>query len=199
MLEKSNFLLLDEPTNNLDLNSKEILLDALRQYTGSILFIAHDRYFMDALAEKVFELKDGRLHTYLGNYAEYLQKISAQQEAQAAAEVKPETALAGKSFYKSKEQKKQEAQLRQQYSKWKKEVLEPLENLEVTIAHGESRLRELEGLLAKSETYGNKDQFHQTIEEYQELKSRLENHYKDWERLQSRVGEKDQFTIATDM
>ena len=76
LLKPSNLLLLDEPTNHLDMQSKEILLHALQNYQGAILFISHDRYFMDHLAEKIIELKDGVLTEYLGNYSEYLKKIT---------------------------------------------------------------------------------------------------------------------------
>jgi ATP-binding cassette subfamily F protein 3 len=196
LLQKSNFLLLDEPTNHLDMNSKDILLDALQQYQGAILFIAHDRYFMDALAQKVFELKDGNLRIFLGNYAEYLQKVSTELLTEREAEREPEPAETTKQYYKSKEQKKQEALIRQEYSKWKKEVLEPLEKVEAAIASGEARLRELETILAQSDTYANKDQFQRTIEEYQELKSLLEKQYKVWEKLQARMHEKERFPLT---
>jgi ATP-binding cassette subfamily F protein 3 len=65
-------LLLDEPTNHLDLRAKDVLLDAIRNFTGTVLFVSHDRYFIDGLATRVFEVEDRRLHIYPGNYEDYL-------------------------------------------------------------------------------------------------------------------------------
>ncbi|MES2391366.1 MAG: ABC-F family ATP-binding cassette domain-containing protein [Acidobacteriota bacterium] len=72
LVSPSNFLLLDEPTNHLDLRAKDVLLDAIRNFSGTVLFVSHDRYFIDGLATKVFEVEDRRLHIYPGNYEDYL-------------------------------------------------------------------------------------------------------------------------------
>jgi ATP-binding cassette subfamily F protein 3 len=75
MLGQSNFLILDEPTNHLDIDSKEILEEVLRQYTGTLLYVSHDRYFINNTAEKIFELTSAGLGIYLGNYDAYLEKV----------------------------------------------------------------------------------------------------------------------------
>src|SRR5579872_2007213 len=72
LLHPANFLLLDEPTNHLDLRAKDVLLDALMEYTGTVVFVSHDRYFIDKLATRVFEIGDGRVEVYPGNYEDYL-------------------------------------------------------------------------------------------------------------------------------
>ncbi|GIU73994.1 MAG: ABC transporter ATP-binding protein [Bryobacteraceae bacterium] len=72
LLNPSNFLLLDEPTNHLDLRSKDVLLNALREYSGTLVFVSHDRYFIDQLATRVFEIENGRVNVYPGNYEDYL-------------------------------------------------------------------------------------------------------------------------------
>ncbi len=72
LMRPSNFLLLDEPTNHLDLRAKDVLLEALQEYTGTLVFVSHDRYFIDRLATRVFEIEGGRLSAYLGNYEDYL-------------------------------------------------------------------------------------------------------------------------------
>ncbi|MGH9433702.1 MAG: ABC-F family ATP-binding cassette domain-containing protein [Terriglobia bacterium] len=71
LLQPPNFLLLDEPTNHLDLRAKDVLLDALREYTGTMVFVSHDRYFIDQLATRIFEIESGDLHDYPGNYEDY--------------------------------------------------------------------------------------------------------------------------------
>ncbi|HET9840119.1 MAG TPA: ABC-F family ATP-binding cassette domain-containing protein [Candidatus Angelobacter sp.] len=72
LLHPSNFLLLDEPTNHLDLRAKDVLLDALQKFTGTVVFVSHDRYFIDNLATRVFEIGDGRIEVFPGNYEDYL-------------------------------------------------------------------------------------------------------------------------------
>jgi ATP-binding cassette subfamily F protein 3 len=90
LLEPMNCLLLDEPTNHLDLTAKEILLDALLAYGGSIVIVAHDRYILDRLPTQVIEVGHGRAVRYLGNYEDYvMQKERAEQAAIAAASAPP--------------------------------------------------------------------------------------------------------------
>ena len=84
LLHPANFLLLDEPTNHLDLRAKDVLLEALVKYTGTVVFVSHDRYFIDKLATRVFEIGDGKVEIYPGNYEDYLwrkQGGAAQQTA----------------------------------------------------------------------------------------------------------------------
>jgi ATP-binding cassette subfamily F protein 3 len=71
LLHPANFLLLDEPTNHLDMRAKDVLLRALSDYTGTVVFVSHDRYFIDQLATRVFEVGDGRVEVYPGNYEDY--------------------------------------------------------------------------------------------------------------------------------
>ena len=72
LLAPSNFLLLDEPTNHLDMRAKDVLLEALARYSGTVVFVSHDRYFIDNLATRIFEIEDGHVHVYPGNYEDYL-------------------------------------------------------------------------------------------------------------------------------
>jgi len=72
LVSPANFILLDEPTNHLDLRAKDVLLEAIRDFTGTVLFVSHDRYFIDRLATRVFEVEDRRVHIYPGNYEDYL-------------------------------------------------------------------------------------------------------------------------------
>jgi ATP-binding cassette, subfamily F, member 3 len=72
LVSPANFILLDEPTNHLDLRAKDVLLEAIRDFSGTVLFVSHDRYFIDGLATRVFEVEDRRVHIYPGNYEDYL-------------------------------------------------------------------------------------------------------------------------------
>jgi ATP-binding cassette subfamily F protein 3 len=94
LMQPSNFLLLDEPTNHLDMRAKDVLLESLQEFTGTVVFVSHDRYFIDKLATRVFEVEDGRVHVFPGNYEDYWWRksgtaapaIEAPQAAQAIAE-----------------------------------------------------------------------------------------------------------------
>ncbi len=81
LLRPANFLLLDEPTNHLDMRAKDVLLEALQNYTGTVVFVSHDRYFIDKLATKVFEVAAGGVQVYPGNYEDYLWRKQAETAA----------------------------------------------------------------------------------------------------------------------
>src|SRR5256886_4675780 len=93
LLHPANFLLLDEPTNHLDMRAKDVLLEALSKYTGTVVFVSHDRYFIDKLATRVFEIGDGRVEVYPGNYEDYRWRkeggAMALQDAVTAARAQP--------------------------------------------------------------------------------------------------------------
>ena len=95
LLHPANFLLLDEPTNHLDMRAKDVLLDALSKYTGTVVFVSHDRYFIDKLATRVFEIGDGHVDVYPGNYEDFLWRkqggAEKLQEEVAAAVERPES------------------------------------------------------------------------------------------------------------
>src|SRR5580658_5687510 len=88
LMMPSNFLLLDEPTNHLDLRAKEVLLEALEKFTGTVVFVSHDRYFIDKLATRIFEVADGGVHVFPGNYEDYLWRKEGRQAPAAEPETK---------------------------------------------------------------------------------------------------------------
>src|SRR5262245_19315868 len=97
LMMPSNFLLLDEPTNHLDMRAKDVLLRALQDFTGTVVFVSHDRYFIDKLATRIFEVEDGKVTVFPGNYEDYLWRKSGgampaalpEEPAPAAAETAP--------------------------------------------------------------------------------------------------------------
>jgi ATP-binding cassette subfamily F protein 3 len=84
LVSPANFLLLDEPTNHLDLRAKDVLLDAVNKFTGTVIFVSHDRYFIDRLATRVLEVEGGHVHVYPGNYEDYLWRKQGGDAAVAA-------------------------------------------------------------------------------------------------------------------
>src|SRR5271168_3966126 len=91
LVSPANFLLLDEPTNHLDLRAKDVLLEAINSFTGTVIFVSHDRYFIDRLATRVFEVVDGKVNVYPGNYEDYLWRKEGGAQALAAATAATET------------------------------------------------------------------------------------------------------------
>jgi ATP-binding cassette subfamily F protein 3 len=91
LVSPANFLLLDEPTNHLDLRAKEVLLEAIRNFSGTVIFVSHDRYFLDALGTRVFEVEGGTVHVYPGNYEDYMRRKTGVPDpaVAAAAAVQP--------------------------------------------------------------------------------------------------------------
>ncbi|HTV04698.1 MAG TPA: ABC-F family ATP-binding cassette domain-containing protein, partial [Acidobacteriaceae bacterium] len=85
LVSPANFLLLDEPTNHLDLRAKDVLLEAIQNFTGTVIFVSHDRYFIDRVATRVFEVADGKVHVFPGNYEDYLWRKEGGSDALAAA------------------------------------------------------------------------------------------------------------------
>lgn len=143
MMQKANVLLLDEPTNHLDLDSKEVLENALIDYPGTLLFVSHDRYFMNRIATKVVELSTGGTTEYLGDYDYYVEKKLEMEELAAldALEAKakqPETQTSSSTSQIDKEAKKLERQLVRKNS----EVEQAMESLDEEIAAIEEQLCE---------------------------------------------------------
>jgi ATP-binding cassette subfamily F protein 3 len=92
LMVPSNFMLLDEPTNHLDMRAKDVLLDALQKYTGTVVFVSHDRYFIDKLATRVVEVENGHIHVYPGNYEDYIWRKQGGGSAAIFATAEPATA-----------------------------------------------------------------------------------------------------------
>ncbi|MFD0676179.1 MULTISPECIES: ABC transporter ATP-binding protein [unclassified Paenibacillus] len=189
MLEKANVLILDEPTNHLDLYSKEVLESALIDYEGTLLFISHDRYFLNKMAESMLELTRTAVTPYLGNYDDYVEKkqelaeIERQRLALEAAKgknaggAKMDTAAQAasqteKSFEAGKQAKRDERARQRK-----------LEQLEQDIARLETEMAELETDLAKPEVYNDYVQVQQKNELIEQKKAELANCYEQWEQL----------------
>lgn len=151
MLQKANFLILDEPTNHLDLDSKEVLENALLDYPGTLLFVSHDRYFINRIATKVIELSHDGCFEYLGDYNYYVEKkqeleelaqLKAQKEAPAKTEAKP-----APTTKIDKEAKKRERQIRR--------LLEDIEN---TMQQHNDTIANFEEELCKPEVFQDHEQ-----------------------------------------
>ena len=121
-LAKSNVLILDEPTNHLDLATKEVLEAALQEFTGTLVMVSHDRYLLDRVPTRIWELEGGQLRQYKGRYTDYLRQVSGKPPAEPKAEEKPEKKPEQSGYSKGKEQRRAEAQRRKEYAEAEKLV-----------------------------------------------------------------------------
>ena len=162
LLHRPNVLLLDEPTNHLDIFAREALERALAEFSGTIIFVSHDRYFISKLATKVWALEAGRLREYAGGYEAYEQARAIQAAERGAKGPKPAAENPRRPSAKSREQ---------------------LKLLEEEIVALEERVAELEAALASPELYQDESQSVPVIQEYQEMQARLAEKYAAWECL----------------
>jgi ATP-binding cassette subfamily F protein 3 len=188
MLKEANMLILDEPTNHLDLFAKEVLEAALMDYEGTLLFISHDRYFLNKMAERIVELHPGGTEHYLGNYDDYVEKKQELEDiAREAAEArlassknsaKSDSALSateksGAASFEADKQAKREERNRQRKQ----------EALEQQIAKLETEITELEAQMALPEIYQDYMKLQELQEKAEDHKLQLAKAYEEWEEL----------------
>lgn len=171
MLSNANFLILDEPTNHLDINSKEILEQAIQCYTGTVLYISHDRYFINSTATKIVELNKDKATIYLGNYDYYTEKLKENEivKTEEVKSIETETKLDWK------KQKEIQAQQRKKDNQIKK--------IEKEIEDTESKIDELDNLLATEEVYTNSMRSREIYEEKESLEEKLMELYEKFEEI----------------
>ena len=182
LVQQANFLLLDEPNNHLDIQGRRVLEEALQAYGGTICLVSHDRHLINAVANKVFVITQGKAETFPGNYDDF-QAIWKKRLQSSELEPEPVSDRSGTTTLskKNKEQKRLEAIWRNELSRIKAPLTQRLENLEQIIGEITGRLEELIHLLTQPDTYGNGTDIGQLNREYTELKSSLEEHNRQWE------------------
>ncbi|MFD1954143.1 ABC-F family ATP-binding cassette domain-containing protein [Paenibacillus thailandensis] len=182
MLKQANVLILDEPTNHLDLFSKEVLESALIDYEGTLLFISHDRYFLNKMAERIIELSPNGTEHFLGNYDDMLEKKRDLDEAyqeslakSASGAAKQAAEPAPASSYEAEKQAKREERNRQRR----------VEQLEKQISELEQHIAELENRLADPDVFNDYVRVAEIQNEIEQKKAELQNVYDQWEQLLS--------------
>lgn len=172
MLSNANFLILDEPTNHLDIMSKEILESALNRYTGTVLYVSHDRYFINKTAGRIIELSANTVTNYIGNYDYYLEKrdILAPKEIKAA---KEEKSTAVKDDWKA--QKEEQARIRKRQS--------DIAKIEKSIEKLEAENAGIDEQLALPEVYTDVPKLMKLNERKQQIGEELTKLYEEWETL----------------
>ena len=193
LLHPANFLLLDEPTNHLDLRAKDVLLEALMGYTGTVVFVSHDRYFIDKLATRVFEIGEGRVEVYPGNYEDYLwrkQGGSAKQDEgirQQLKTVEPAEQVAANGNHAPAEPAAAAKAKRLNPIKRKK-IEDRIRELEAEIGRAETVITECETAL---QNFISADQSQRQSQELDQQKAAHAAFIKEWEDLSESLQEAD--------
>lgn len=167
MLSKSNFLLLDEPTNHLDIESKEVLENAIVDYSGTVLIISHDRYFLNKVVNKIWYLEDGKITEFYGNYNYFLEKLNEKNEAE-------EKIISKTEIEKEKKKKKE----KEKEERAKKQKLKEIEN---KIFEIEEKIEICNKDIQNPEIFNDKDKFLQIGEDLSRLIKEKEKLYLEWE------------------
>lgn len=173
ILSNSNFLLLDEPTNHLDIDSKEVLEEALLNYTGTLFTISHDRYFLNTVVDKILVLDSDGITEYLGNYNYYMDKKKQTLEMSSI-----ET-----SEEKTKTQLKDEKRKEREQRELEKKARVKRQNIEKEIEEIELEIEELNVLMCQEEIYSNPEKSKEVSQSKSSLEDRLNNLYEEWEQL----------------
>ena len=190
MLSEANFLILDEPTNHLDITSKEILEQALNDYTGTVLYVSHDRYFINQTASRILELVNQTFVNYIGNYDYYLEKKETLTAAYASSPLPPisgnatsgnisdiSSSAVSVTDSKLSWQEQKEAQARERKRK------NDLKKTEDRTAVLEGRNQEIDELMTHEEVYSNSVRCQELAEEKAQNETELEELYERWEEL----------------
>ncbi|EPE61418.1 ABC transporter family protein [Exiguobacterium sp. S17] len=172
-LEQPNLLVLDEPTNHLDLDSKMILENALVDYPGTILFVSHDRYFIDRLATRVLEITPNGIDEYLGDYSYYVEKKEELEDLARLAREETKQVVVKKQRA-DKEQQREERRLKQR-----------VEEIELTIERHEARLEEIEQLLCEPDVFNDFARAQELSTESDATKESITELFAEWEELHS--------------
>lgn len=174
MLSKSNFLLLDEPTNHLDISSKEALEDAVLGYDGTLLAISHDRYFLNRVCTKIFELQPDGMKIYYGNYNYYKEKIKQAELADTSQDDLPQ-----KTKTQIRDERKREKEAAAEARKLKKAQ----EQLEIDIHTAEEQLEAYEAELCLESVYSDPEKSQEIHQKLSDVREKLDELYESWEQL----------------
>jgi ATP-binding cassette subfamily F protein 3 len=187
MLLDTNFLILDEPTNHLDIKTKDIFQNALMTYTGTVAIVSHDRYFLDHLVNKVFELKDGRIFDYPGNYSYFIEK-RAQTATDAVMSERKNTQTADPSLT-LRDKRRLEAEERNRLSKIKSTLKKELATVEEKIAHLEARKAKSEQSLCDPQTHRDSARIKELQIDLKAVENDLTQAYHIWTELSCKLEE----------
>lgn len=185
MLQRDNVLILDEPTNHLDIDSKEMLEQALQYFEGTILFVSHDRYFINQLSNKVFDLNSEGGKMYLGDYQYYIEKteeatalkaFEAERNPSDTSSSQPDNEKLNNAYDTQKQQRREQRKLERQ-----------IEQCETKIEEYEEYISQIDELLTQPEVFSDPEKSAEYANQKQETEQKLEQVMVEWEELQEKL------------
>jgi ATP-binding cassette subfamily F protein 3 len=185
---KGNFLMLDEPTNHLDMQSVEMLIEALQKYQGTLIFVSHDRYFIQETANKIWYIEDNKIKEFVGGYQEWVQWEEDRKKREQSV-VKKETVPEKKQEVKPVAPKPVNTPELQQARKDYQSKMKTFQKLEGELEKLKAEKVELEGMLSDPSLYADKDKFVKLDDQYKQVSSRVEAKSKEYEKLFEEVME----------
>lgn len=177
MLSKANFLILDEPTNHLDMTGKEILEEAIRGYTGTCLYVSHDRYFINKTADRILSLNNHQITNYIGNYDYYLEKCSILEKPESNESSKETVSSEAKLDWASK--KELQAQ--------KRKIENNIKKIETEIEKYEKELERINKEMSNPSNQTNSYKLNKLYSEHEEKSTALDKLYEEWEEASSQL------------
>jgi len=214
LLTPANLLILDEPTNHLDIRSTQVLIEALKQFTGTFVIVSHDRHFLDQVVNKVWYIDKEGIHTFLGNYTSFLWQtqhgsrqhfdIESRAGARKSARRQQKEIEVKGGGPKSRDQKRREAEERNRLFQAQKsgenvdfaslnpfQLQKAFEKVEADILEKESHQTELEHKLGDPQLYEDPGQTQETLDTYEGVKRDLEHLYETWNTLAEHISDKE--------
>jgi ATP-binding cassette subfamily F protein 3 len=186
LLRPANFLLLDEPTNHLDMRAKDVLLEALRSFTGTVVFVSHDRYFLDNVATRVIEIGEGAVHVFPGNYEDYMwRKQGGAERAPTLNDISAGIAPAETISQPAPDESAATPPTKRLNPMKLKQIQDKAERLEQQISDLESAILATEESLAN---FVSVEQSQQLSAKLEQQRAELDSAMSEWEQLTSQIG-----------
>ena len=188
LLRPVNLLILDEPTNHLDMHSKDVLLDALKDFGGTVIFVSHDRGFIEDLSTRVLELKPGEWRVFPGDYRYYMQRLEDERNGIVSATASPSEKKTEKKPEETKSATKLSWEEQKKADAERRKIEKAVEKLESEIASAEEEKAAEEAKMANPDVYSNGEKAKAVQKKIEELSAKIDALTEEWEAQAALLG-----------